>query len=101
MSVLLARQSAYINKEHQYEYVMITERGMCYVNLRKKKRKTPISSDPIRQKYPHGQAIKIQPDKVKDVAHFKDYLNLRGKKWIEKVVVGQQSAQNRPQADED
>ena len=48
-----------IGKEHQYEYVMITERGMCYVNLRKKKRKTPISSDPIRQKYPHGQAIKI------------------------------------------
>ena len=90
-----------LSKEHKYEYVMITEQGTCNVDLRKKKRKNPISSDPIRQKYPHGEALKVQPDKVKDVAHFRDYLDLRGKKWVQKVVVGQQSARNRHEPDQE
>ena len=38
---------------------------------------------------------------MKDVAHFKDYLDLRGKKWVQKVVVGQQSARNRHEPDQE
>ena len=69
--------------------------------MRKEKRTGVISSEPIPRKCPHGEAIRISAEKLKDVQHFGDDLTQPGRSWISGVVLGQKTAKERPQVDQD
>ena len=88
-----------LSKDHPHKFKLVQAEGSVMVDLKQKKRKELISSEPIPKKYPHGEAIMISAEKLRDVQHFSDFLNQAGRSWISQIVRGQTTARERPQVD--
>merc|ERR1739842_136005 len=86
-----------ISKDHPMQYKLWQGGKSCMVDLKKYKSIIPFDQEPIPMKYPDGKAIKIKEEKLEDLRHFHDFLEVSGRKWITEVVEQQRTANARPQ----
>ena len=85
-----------ISRDHSMRYKLTQGDSTCMVDLTKSKSKVPFAQEPIPMKYPDGKAIKIKEEKLEDLRHFHDFLEVSGRKWITEVVEQQRTANARP-----
>merc|ERR1739842_131214 len=86
-----------ISKDHPMQYKLWQGDRSCMVDLKKYRSKIPFAQEPIPMKYPDGKAIKIKEEKLEDLRHFHDFLEVSGRKWITEVLEQQRTANARPQ----
>ena len=78
------------------KYTLTQGNQTCVVDLQKRTSKVPFARDPIPLKYPDGLAIKVKEEKLEDLQHFFDFLEVSGRQWIQEVVAQQRTANARP-----
>ena len=78
------------------KYMLTQGDQTCVVDLAKRTSKVPFAQDPIPLKYPDGLAIKVKEEKLEDLQHFFDFLEVSGRQWIQEVVAQQRTANARP-----
>ena len=85
-----------IHRKYPMKYMLTQGDQTCVVDLAKRTSKVPFAQDPIPLKYPDGLAIKVKEEKLEDLQHFFDFLEVSGRKWIQEVVAQQRTANARP-----
>ena len=85
-----------IHRKYPMKYMLTQGDETCVVDLAKRTSKVPFAQDPIPLKYPDGLAIKVKEEKLEDLQHFFDFLEVSGRQWIQEVVAQQRTANARP-----
>ena len=84
-----------IHHDLPLKYTLTQGKETCVVDLQKKTSKVPFERDTIPLKYPDGSAIKVREEKLQDLQHFSDFLEVSGRQWIQEVVERQRTANAR------